>query len=245
MKIDRERIWPALALGGLLTIAISGSLYASQFENPLPYNREHPAAPPQGNGDAAIGGGISFDRKDADKRENEDQWWNKFADHSTDWLLVIFTGLLVYVTNRLVNSTNKLWEAGEKQLAAAARMEVIAKQQTAIQGAQTDIQAKQHALSRLQYIAANRPILEVRYVHRLSDEEGISSGYRPVRVEFEIVNTGPITADLIGSEVRLDYFIGNEWPSPHQLDGDTELIVRQPFGLGATNRYTVEESNPN
>lgn len=139
---------------------------------------------------------------------------------------------IAWFTLSLRRSTDKLWEAGERQIGIAAQMAELTRQQVAIASSQTDIQIKQHAVGRLQFLAAHRPLLRVRYFKQTSD------GDEAIRVAFTIVNIGTGPAELAGSRVAIEFFSPRALPTPFYLGGQ-DITAPRRFEPGATDEYSI------
>src|SRR6201999_376128 len=84
---------------------------------------------------------------------------------------------------------------------------------------QTDLALKEHGLARLQFFAANRPELEIRFVRRLRSNPNLPASHQRVYVEFSVINTGTSAASIVGSKVRLAWLYPDDVPNPDELGG--------------------------
>jgi hypothetical protein len=150
-------------------------------------------------------------------------------------ITAIATGAIGYFTFTLKRSTDNLWRSGEKQIKISSQMTDVAEKQLAIIGLQTDIQRKQHAIGRLQFIAAHRPLLRVRYFKLLSD------GKEPIQVAFTVANVGTGAANLLGSRVAIEFFSPNAIPTPFYQGGE-DITGTRKFEPGATDEYRIGRS---
>jgi hypothetical protein len=136
----------------------------------------------------------------AEKSGRSTEECKSFWEKTTSDPVAMFTLVLAVSTIGLWSATIFLYRTGEKQIGISSQVADLAEKQLAIIGLQTDIQRKQHAIGRLQFIAAHRPLLRVRYFKLLS------TGTEPIQIAFTVANVGTGTARLLGSCVAVEFF---------------------------------------
>jgi hypothetical protein len=115
--------------------------------------------------------------------------YNIFLDHSTEWLLVLFTFFLVVFTGLLWWSTRKLWLAGERQREDAR----IAADR------QFEINQQSIKLAREEFVSTHRPRIILREAIIGSVLEG-----EPVSIHFHVANIGETKWTIIRSSVSVE-----------------------------------------
>jgi hypothetical protein len=92
---------------------------------------------------------------------------------------------------------------------------------------------QQIGLSRSEFIATHRPRLRIRSVRRFNNNQANN-----IKIRFNVVNVGNSTAQLIGSNVLVDFF--NDKP-PVEFDGENVVEPRR-FLAGASDSYIASSA---
>ena len=179
---------------------------------------------------------------------------------SSDWWLVIFTGgllltaIITFFTLRrqavaMEGTLNQMTKDSETRAREAERQLQIS--EAAIKNAetqvntafqQTDLALKEHGLARLQFFAANRPKLEIRFVQRVRANPDVPS--QRIYVEFSVINTGTSAATITGSRVRLDWFDLDDVPNPDAMGG-IDIIPHHRMIASARQRCSLDAAPEN
>ena len=132
-----------------------------------------------------------------------------------------------------------LWRADNTTRRAADAAKDIAERQLNLTGLQADILNKQKEIDRLNYFAAYRPHLEIRFIKKLIELSSVPPDEQPTRVEFVVINSGVGEAIVIGSRVSLEWMYVEDIPIPTDLEGE-DLVPKRRFLPGATDKTRVE-----
>jgi hypothetical protein len=115
--------------------------------------------------------------------------YNIVLEHSTEWLLVLFTFFLVVFTGLLWWSTHKLWLAGERQREDAR----IAADR------QFEINQQSIKLAREEFVSTHRPRIILREAIIGSVLEG-----EPVSIHFHVANIGETKGTITRNSVSVE-----------------------------------------
>jgi hypothetical protein len=121
-----------------------------------------------------------------------------------------------------------LWRSNEATIAQAKATSELAEKQFLMEGQQADLAAKQHGLARLQFLALNRPRIEIRSVGLAASGTGgqlLHTGF-PIKGSLVVVNTGASDATIREGEYRF-YWTRTGLPMvpPINKPGQTKPIL--------------------
>lgn len=120
-------------------------------------------------------------------------------------VLDIHNGLVTAIATVFVAGfTWTLWRSNKSIIEQAQATADLAQKQFLMEGKQADLAERQHGLARLQFIAANRPIIEIRSVALQASGKGGKLFHRggPIKGSLVIRNMGGSDAKILEAEYR-------------------------------------------
>jgi len=103
-----------LLFAAVMGFALGGSVVAA-LEEPVVHNQRQPAQTNSANEQAGDPTANPSGPKHPEERDQKGRWYDIFAEHPTDWLLVLFNFILAAFTVRLFYATGGLVKIGQEQ----------------------------------------------------------------------------------------------------------------------------------